>query len=57
MSLPVPPDHLPFTGNADADRLLAEDPLALLIGLVVIMQLTLAFGVWEVDAGAGARPA
>lgn len=30
-------------------------PLALLIGLVVLMQLSIAFGVWEVDAGAGAR--
>ena len=30
-------------------------PLALLIGLVIIMQLTIAFGVWEVDAGAAGR--
>ncbi len=30
-------------------------PLALLIGLIIIMQLTLAFGVWEVDAGAAGR--
>lgn len=30
-------------------------PLALLIGLIIIMQLTLAFGVWEVDAGAVGR--
>jgi NADH-quinone oxidoreductase subunit J len=32
-------------------------PLALLIGLVIIMQLTIAFGVWEIDAGATARAA
>ena len=32
-------------------------PLALLIGLVIIMQLTIAFGVWEVDAGAVGRVA
>ncbi|MBP1805888.1 NADH-quinone oxidoreductase subunit J [Rubellimicrobium aerolatum] len=30
-------------------------PLALLIGLIIIMQLTIAFGVWEVDAGAAGR--
>jgi NADH-quinone oxidoreductase subunit J len=30
-------------------------PLALLIGLVVIMQLTIAFGVWEIDANATTR--
>lgn len=40
MSLPVPPDHLPFTGNPDADRLLAEDPLALLIGFALDQQIT-----------------
>jgi NADH-quinone oxidoreductase subunit J len=32
-------------------------PLALLIGLIIIMQLAIAFGVWEVDAGAAARRA
>jgi NADH-quinone oxidoreductase subunit J len=32
-------------------------PLALLIGLIVIMQLAIAFGVWQVDANAGARVA
>jgi NADH-quinone oxidoreductase subunit J len=32
-------------------------PLALLIGLIVLMQLALAFGVWERDAGADARVA
>jgi uncharacterized HhH-GPD family protein len=40
MSLPVPPDHLPFTGNPDADRLLAEDPLALLIGFALDQQVS-----------------
>ncbi len=30
-------------------------PLALLIGVVILMQLALVFGVWETDAGAGAR--
>ncbi len=32
-------------------------PLALLIGLIIIMQLTLAFGVWEADPGAAGRVA
>ena len=40
MSLPVPPDHLPFTGNPDADVLLAQDPLALLIGFALDQQVT-----------------
>ncbi|MEO5964543.1 MAG: HhH-GPD-type base excision DNA repair protein [Candidatus Limnocylindrales bacterium] len=40
MSLPVPPDHLPFTGDADADALLARDPLALLIGFALDQQVT-----------------
>jgi uncharacterized HhH-GPD family protein len=40
MSLPVPPDHLPFTGNPEADALLATDPLALLIGFVLDQQVT-----------------
>ncbi len=30
-------------------------PLALLIGVILLMQLALAFGVWEFDAGATAR--
>jgi uncharacterized HhH-GPD family protein len=34
-------DLLPFTGDADADRLLATDPLALLIGFVLDQQVTL----------------
>jgi len=40
MSLPVPPDHLPFTGDPDADRLIAADPLALLIGFALDQQVT-----------------
>jgi uncharacterized HhH-GPD family protein len=40
MSLPVPPDHLPFTGDPEADRLIAEDPLALLIGFALDQQIT-----------------
>ena len=40
MSLPVPPDHLPFTGNRAADSLIATDPLALLIGFALDQQVT-----------------
>jgi uncharacterized HhH-GPD family protein len=40
MSHPTPPDRLPFTGNDDADRLLATDPLALLIGFALDQQVT-----------------
>jgi uncharacterized HhH-GPD family protein len=40
MTLPVPPDHLPFTGNPDADALIARDPLALLIGFALDQQVT-----------------
>ncbi len=35
------PDKLPFTGDDEADRLLASDPLALLIGFVLDQQVTL----------------
>jgi len=35
------PTKLPYTGNEEADRLLAEDPLALLIGFVLDQQVTL----------------
>lgn len=34
-------DKLPFTGNDDADRLLVQEPLALLIGLALDQQVTL----------------
>ena len=34
------PDALHFTGNAEADRLLAAEPLALLIGFVLDQQVT-----------------
>jgi uncharacterized HhH-GPD family protein len=40
MSLPVPPDHLPFTGDVDADAFIATDPLALLIGFALDQQVT-----------------
>ncbi|HEX5825888.1 MAG TPA: HhH-GPD-type base excision DNA repair protein [Candidatus Limnocylindrales bacterium] len=40
MTLPVPPDHLPFTGNREADELIATDPLALLIGFALDQQVT-----------------
>jgi len=40
MSLPVPPDHLPFTGEREADELLATDPLALFIGFALDQQVT-----------------
>lgn len=36
----MPPDHLPFTGNPEADRLIAQDPLALLIGFALDQQVT-----------------
>lgn len=34
------PDHLPFSGEAEADRLLASEPLALLIGFALDQQVT-----------------
>ena len=34
------PDRIHFTGNDDADRLLAEEPLALLIGFALDQQVT-----------------
>jgi uncharacterized HhH-GPD family protein len=34
------PDALHFTGNAEADRLIAAEPLALLIGFVLDQQVT-----------------
>jgi uncharacterized HhH-GPD family protein len=40
MSVPVPPDRLPFTGIDEADRLLVEEPLALLIGFALDQQVT-----------------
>ena len=35
-----PPDRLPFTGDDEADRFLAADPLALLIGFELDQQVT-----------------
>ncbi len=40
MTLSVPPDQLPFTGDAEADALIATDPLALLIGFALDQQIT-----------------
>ena len=34
------PDSLPFTGDPDADRFLADEPLALLIGFALDQQVT-----------------
>src|SRR5262245_27166872 len=39
MSATTPP-RLPFTGNAEADELLADEPLALLIGFLLDQQIT-----------------
>lgn len=36
-----PPDRLPYTGDPEADALLARDPLALLIGFVLDQQVPL----------------
>ncbi len=36
----IKPDSLPFTGDPAADRLLADDPLALLIGFALDQQVT-----------------
>jgi uncharacterized HhH-GPD family protein len=36
----APIDRLPFTGDEEADRLLASDPLALLIGFALDQQVT-----------------
>lgn len=47
---------LPFTGNADADALLSEDPLALLIGFALDQQVTVqkAFsGPWDLKQRLG----
>ncbi len=48
--MPTTPDQLPFTGNADADALIAQNPLALLIGFALDQQVTVqkAFsGPWD----------
>jgi uncharacterized HhH-GPD family protein len=49
-TVPGPAAGLPFTGNDEADRLLATDPLALLVGFSLDQQVTVqkAFsGPWE----------
>jgi len=38
--LTSPPASLPFTGDPEADRLLAEDPFALLVGFALDQQVT-----------------
>jgi uncharacterized HhH-GPD family protein len=40
MTATTPPASLPFTGDPDADALLAADPLALLIGFALDQQVT-----------------
>ena len=40
MTTTTPPASLPFTGDPEADALLAADPLALLIGFVLDQQVT-----------------
>jgi uncharacterized HhH-GPD family protein len=40
MPTPTPPDRLYYTGDEAADRLIAHDPLALLIGLQLDQQVT-----------------
>ena len=62
------PTHLHFTGDEEADRLLAEEPLALLVGFVLDQQVTVqkAFagpleirrrlGTFDAAAIAGADP-
>ena len=37
---PHAPERLPFTGDPEADSLLASDPLALLIGFTLDQQIT-----------------
>ncbi len=41
MAVNTPPDRLWFTGNEEADRLLVQEPLALLIGFELDQQVTL----------------
>jgi uncharacterized HhH-GPD family protein len=41
LDMPTSPDRLHFTDDDEADRLLAEDPLALLIGFVLDQQVPL----------------
>jgi uncharacterized HhH-GPD family protein len=40
MPTTTPPDHLPFTGDDEADRLLVAEPLAMLIGFALDQQIT-----------------
>src|SRR5271157_4458666 len=55
---PNSPKSLPFTGDPKADKYLAEDPLALLIGMVLDQQVPLekAFaGPWVLRQRLGAK--
>lgn len=40
VTLRTPPDRLPYTGDDEADRLIATDPLALLVGFALDQQIT-----------------
>src|SRR5262245_44197771 len=54
--MPRTPELLPFTGIPEADRLIAQDALALLIGFELDQQVTLqkAFsGPWEIQQRIG----
>jgi len=54
--MPRTPDLLPFTGVPEADRLIAQNPLALLIGFELDQQVTLqkAFsGPWDIQQRLG----
>ena len=44
--MPVRPTKTPFTGNADADQLLTDNPLALILGMLLDQQVPMewAFG-------------
>ena len=56
MSSTTPPDHLPFTGDDEADRLLVSEPLALLIGFALDQQVTVQkafYGPLEIRRRAG----
>jgi uncharacterized HhH-GPD family protein len=46
MATPTAPDRIPFTGDPEADALLAREPMALLIGFELDQQVTVqkAFG-------------
>lgn len=56
MATTTRPDHLPFTGDDEADRLLVAEPLALLIGFALDQQVTVQkafFGPLEIRRRTG----